>query len=109
MIHTRWHFQLIVVTEQNPNCAVIALDSQNSSRTNVHEGFCTQISALSEANKYLNLIQRNPVKPYKIISHSIFTYKCMWSDMPGDHELTEVLEIINGLSVGKPKITYPKS
>lgn len=107
MIHKKWHFQLFgIMTHNKLACKSLMLDSQTAKNPKLNEGFINQLHAVREANEYVRVMRQNPT--LKLHAVEVFCYECTWSDLPGDYELKNTLEVINALSVGKPKITYPK-
>jgi hypothetical protein len=108
MTHKKWHFQIFVSRQYSPADEVLAFDSQTCRNEKVQKGFGNQLKAYREAEMYARLMYHkadaNPVQRAKIS-----TFTVAWSDLPGHHQVTRLLETVNALNdKGLPRITYPE-
>lgn len=106
MIYKKWHFQLFGILSDGVS-ETLLFSSQDCPNPKIKMGFSNQLYAMREATEYIRVIRQNPLES-KISAIRIFCFECHWSDLFSGHELNKTIEIINALSVGKPKITYPK-
>lgn len=107
MIHKKWHFQLFGILSDKVS-EILLFSSQDCPNPKVNQGFNNQLYAVREANEYVQVIGKNPTRDKNITQVRVFCFECWWSELPGSHQVNQIIEMVNALNTkGLPRIVYP--